>query len=60
MVIFSTVRCNVDGDVGLLDDPRRLNVMWTRARLIVGDRSRDAQFEPALETRFGGLYGDCH
>ncbi|KAJ3514007.1 hypothetical protein NLJ89_g2629 [Agrocybe chaxingu] len=42
IIVFSTVRCNVDGDVGFLDDKRRLNVMWTRARLgliIVGDRT---------------------
>lgn len=41
IVIFSAVRCNAEGDIGFLDDARRLNVMWTRARLaliIVGDR----------------------
>ncbi|KAF5351219.1 hypothetical protein D9756_008167 [Leucocoprinus leucothites] len=41
IVIFSTVRSNADGDIGFLSDRRRLNVMWTRARLaliIVGDR----------------------
>ncbi|PPQ66641.1 hypothetical protein CVT24_006933 [Panaeolus cyanescens] len=42
IVIFSTVRCNSNAEVGFLEDPRRLNVMWTRARLaliIVGDRT---------------------
>lgn len=41
IVIFSTVRCNLDRDIGFLEDERRLNVVWTRAKLaliIVGDR----------------------
>ncbi|KAF9494277.1 RdRP-domain-containing protein [Pleurotus eryngii] len=41
IIIFSSVRCNVEADIGFVDDARRLNVMWTRARLgliIVGDR----------------------
>ncbi|KAG5352322.1 hypothetical protein C0989_002857 [Termitomyces sp. Mn162] len=41
IIIFSAVRSNAEGDIGFLEDERRLNVMWTRARLaliIVGDR----------------------
>nr|GAT54553.1 predicted protein [Mycena chlorophos] len=41
IIIFSSVRCNAYHEIGFLDDPRRLNVMWTRARLaliLIGDR----------------------
>ena len=41
VVVFSTVRCNAEGDIGFVEDERRLNVAWTRPRLgiiIVGDR----------------------
>jgi len=40
-VIFATVRCNADNELGFLKDERRLNVAWTRARygrIIIGDR----------------------
>ncbi|KAH7094136.1 P-loop containing nucleoside triphosphate hydrolase protein [Auriculariales sp. MPI-PUGE-AT-0066] len=40
VVIYSTVRCNVSRDIGFLQDARRLNVVWTRARhalVVVGD-----------------------
>jgi regulator of nonsense transcripts 1 len=54
VVIFSTVRSNAEGDIGFLSDRRRLNVMWTRARLaliVVGDRrtlSTDQLWQRAL------------
>ena len=41
VVVFSTVRCNMEGDIGFVEDERRLNVAWTRPRLgivIIGDR----------------------
>ena len=42
IIIFSTVRCNVESDIGFLEDKKRLNVVWTRAKLaliVVGDRA---------------------
>ena len=41
IVVFTTVRSNMDGDLGFLDDARRLNVAWTRPKLaliIIGDK----------------------
>ncbi|KAI0028389.1 RdRP-domain-containing protein [Vararia minispora EC-137] len=40
VIVFSTVRANPDRDIGFVEDMRRLNVAWTRARLaliVVGD-----------------------
>ncbi|KAF5370335.1 hypothetical protein D9758_006999 [Tetrapyrgos nigripes] len=55
IVIFSSVRSNAEGEIGFLDDARRLNVMWTRPRLaliIIGDKrtmSTNALWKRALD-----------
>ncbi|CAG8588938.1 9252_t:CDS:10, partial [Acaulospora colombiana] len=39
-IVYSSVRCNPNRDIGFLIDERRLNVAWTRARvgrIVVGD-----------------------
>ena len=41
IVVFVTVRCNVHGEIGFLQDLRRLNVVMTRAKIgciVVGDK----------------------
>jgi superfamily I DNA and/or RNA helicase len=40
-VVYTSVRSNFNNDIGFLDDRRRLNVAWTRAkyaRVLIGDR----------------------
>ena len=42
IVVFVTVRCNVHGEIGFLQDLRRLNVVMTRAKIgciVIGDRA---------------------
>ena len=42
IVVFLTVRCNVQYELGFLNDMRRLNVALTRARaavIIIGDKA---------------------
>ncbi|KAH9888525.1 RNA dependent RNA polymerase-domain-containing protein [Cubamyces lactineus] len=59
IVIFSTVRCNMEGDIGFVEDERRLNVAWTRPTLglvIVGDR-RTLQTTSSLWQR---ALASCH
>ncbi|RPD72239.1 hypothetical protein L226DRAFT_467312, partial [Lentinus tigrinus ALCF2SS1-7] len=41
IVVFSTVRCNAEGEIGFVEDERRLNVAWTRPKLgliVVGEK----------------------
>jgi len=40
-IVYTSVRSNFNNDIGFLDDRRRLNVAWTRAkyaRVLIGDR----------------------
>ena len=42
IIVFVTVRCNVRGEIGFLQDLRRLNVVMTRAKtgcVVIGDRA---------------------
>ncbi|OCH91052.1 RdRP-domain-containing protein [Obba rivulosa] len=48
IVVFTTVRSNAEGDIGFLEDARRLNVAWTRPRLglVVVGNPRTLQTKP--------------
>ena len=48
VVVFTTVRSNAEGDIGFLEDARRLNVAWTRPKLglIVVGNQRTLQTNP--------------
>ncbi|TFK70694.1 RNA-directed RNA polymerase [Pluteus cervinus] len=62
IVVFSTVRCNPDFDIGFLEDARRLNVMWTRARLgliIVGDPTTLSKTQIVMKAWTNGGQGPC-
>ena len=40
-IVYTSVRSNFNNDIGFLDDRRRLNVAWTRAkyaRVLIGDK----------------------
>ena len=53
IVVFTTVRCNVEGEIGFVEDERRLNVAWTRPKLgliVVGDK-RTLETKSALWKR---------
>jgi len=52
IVVFSMVRCNPQGEVGFLKDPRRLNVALSRCSkkaIIIGDRKTIFQRHPSQQ-----------
>lgn len=70
-IVYSSVRCNPQRDIGFLMDERRLNVAWTRARvgrIIVGDidtlkqgtaRRGDEETRFIENTLWKGAIEDC-
>ncbi|PVG01694.1 P-loop containing nucleoside triphosphate hydrolase protein [Serendipita vermifera] len=71
-VVYSSVRCNVNRDIGFLIDERRLNVAWTRARMgriVVGDLDtlkngqrieEDREASPSGNELWKGAIEDCY
>lgn len=63
IIIFSFTRCSLDKTVGFLDDARRLNVAFSRARkklILIGNAetltSRRSHFEPYYVNLFTNLW----